>query len=119
MLGVTMYLNRDAVFDTLHAIADIAPSGSTVIFDYLDTDAFVPEKASKRMQFAIENIQQRLGESLIAAFDPSALAEALTRVGLRLHENLSPIDIEERYYQGRTDGYHACEHVHFAWAVVG
>lgn len=116
-LGVTMYLSREAVFATLRDIADIAPAGSTVIFDYMDTDAFVPERAAKRVQVMLEGVR-RLGEPMKAGFDPSTLAVDLARLGLRLHEDLSPPDIDGRYFQGRTDGYHACEHVHFAWAVV-
>lgn len=116
-LGVTYYLTRDAVFATLRAIAAVAPAGSTVIFDYFDNDAFVRERAAKRVQFMVDAFAQS-DEPLITGFDPFTLAEDLARSGLRLHENLSPTDIEERYFQGRTDGYYAFEHVHFARAVV-
>jgi len=116
-LGVTYYLPRDAVFATLRTIADIAPAGSTVVFDYLDTDAFVPGRAAKRIKVLMERVRQ-LGESMKAGFDPSTLAADLSRLGLRLREDLIPTDIEERYFQGRTDGYHAYKHTHFAWAVV-
>jgi O-methyltransferase involved in polyketide biosynthesis len=116
-LGVTYYLSREAVFTTLCAIAGIAPPGSTVIFDYLDTDAFVLQKAAKNVRVMMETVQ-RLGEPMMTGFDPDTLAADLAAIGLDLHENLSPGDIEERYYQGRIDGYHACEHVHLAKAVV-
>lgn len=116
-LGVTMYLNLESVFATLSAIVDIAPAGSTVIFDYLDTDAYIPEKAAKRVQVMMEDVR-RLGEPMIAGFDPAAIAKDLAHIGLRLKDNLSPSDIQERYFQGRTDGYYACEHVHIARAVV-
>jgi len=116
-LGVTYYLTRDAVFTTLRAMADIAPAGSAVIFDYLDTDAFIPEKAAKRVQLMLGEAQF-LGEPMKTGFDPSTLAADLTSLGLRLHEDLSPPDIQERYFQERMDGYRACEHVHFARAVV-
>jgi hypothetical protein len=53
-----------------------------------------------------------------AGFDPLALAADLKQFGLNLRENLSPSDIEDRYFQGRSDLYHAFEHVHFARAVV-
>ena len=33
-------------------------------------------------------------------------------------EDLSPADIQSRFFAGRADGYHACEQAHFAWAVV-
>ena len=117
-MGVTYYLPREVVFTTLRTIADVAPADSTVIFDYMDTDAFVPERAAKRMQMAMDKCRQ-WGEPLITGFDPSTLAADIARSGLRLHENFSPNDIEKRYFHGRTDGYYACEHVHFAWAVVG
>ncbi len=51
-------------------------------------------------------------------FNPSNLAEELANLGFSLQENLNPTDIEEHYFKGRTDGYHAREHVHFACAVI-
>jgi methyltransferase (TIGR00027 family) len=116
-LGVTIYLTRAEVFNTLRTIAGIAPAGSAIIFDYLDTDAFIPGKASKQVQLMRE-IVRKVGEPLKGGFNPAALAADLAGTGLLLHENLSPSDIEERYFQGRTDGYHAFEHIHFAHAVV-
>ena len=116
-LGVTMYLTRDVVFDTLRTFADVAPAGSIVIFDYIDTDAFVPERVAKRLQVEMDYLRQ-VGEPLITGFNPSTLALELARLGLRLHENLSPTDIEKRYFQGGKSGYYPCEHVYIAWAVV-
>lgn len=116
-LGVTYYLPRDVVFDTLRSIARIAPTGSSLIFDYLEPDAFLPKKAAPRMQ-RMQAAAQRSGEPMITGLDPSTLAADLASVGLRLRENLSPSDIEEQYFHGRTDGFHAFEHVHFAQAVV-
>jgi methyltransferase (TIGR00027 family) len=116
-LGVTYYLTRDEVFATLRSITDIAPAGSTVVFDYLDTNAFVPEKSSQQMQKKLTFLR-KIGEPMITGFNPSTLAEDLARLGYRLHENLTPADIEERYFKGRMDGYHAQEHVHLACATV-
>ncbi len=114
-LGVTYYLPRETVFDTLRTVAGIAPKGSTVIFDYLDTDAFDPAKVAPRAQWFLLSA---VGEKMKSGFDPSTLSIDLAALGLRLKENLSPSDIEERYFQGRTDNYHALEHAHFACAVV-
>ncbi len=116
-LGVTYYLTRDVVFATLRAITEVAAAGSTIMFDYFDTDAFVPERAATRMQ-RMQAIVRQAGEPIQMGFDPSTLAGDLAALGLRLHEDLGPSDIERRYFQGRTDGYRAFEHVHFAWAVV-
>lgn len=116
-LGVTYYLPREAVFATLHAIADIAPNGSKVIFDYYDTEAYIPEKASPRVQIGLKVVQQ-MGEPMKAGFDPLTLAADLAPLGLRVQEDLSPWDIQFRYFMGRTDHYHALEHAHIA-CVVG
>jgi methyltransferase (TIGR00027 family) len=116
-LGVTYYLTREALWSTFGAIAASAPAGSSIIFDYLDTEAFIPERAARRVSIMRE-IVQRVGEPMITGFDPSTLANDLARVGLRLIEDLSPADIQERFFAGRADGYHACEQAHYAWAVV-
>jgi methyltransferase (TIGR00027 family) len=116
-LGVTYFLTRDEVFKTLRYITKIAPVDSTLVFDYFDTDAFIPEKSSPQMQKSLEYLR-KIGEPMITGFNPSTLGEELASLGFRLHENLSPVNIEERYFQGRTDGYHAYEHGHFACAVV-
>ncbi len=116
-LGVTYYLERDVVLKTLKTIASITPKGSTVVFDYMDADTFSPEKAAKRIQL-LQAGARRVGEPMKTGFDPLTLADDLHRLGLTLEENLSPADIEKRYFQGRTDRYHAFEHVHFARATI-
>ena len=116
-LGVTYYLSREAVSATWGAIAEVAPAGSPVVFDYLDTDAFVPEKAAKRVQFMME-IVRKVGEPMLTGFDPDTLASDLACLGLCLKEDLGASEIQERLFAGRQDGYHASEHAHFAWAVV-
>jgi methyltransferase (TIGR00027 family) len=116
-MGVTYYLARDAILDTWRAITEVAPPGSVVIFDYLDADAFVPGRVSRRVEIMIE-IVQRVGEPMVTGFDPDTLAADLSSQGLRLQENLSPATIQDRFFKERTDGYHACEHAHFACAVV-
>jgi methyltransferase (TIGR00027 family) len=117
-LGVTYYLDRDAVSDTLRGIAEVAHPGSKVVFDYLDNDAFIPGRTARRVQIGMEYMR-KMGKPMITGLAPSALAADLARLGLCLREHLSPADIEERYFSGRTDGYHAYEHMHLAEAVVG
>ena len=56
--GVTPYLTQEEVFATLRSITEIAPADSTIVFDYLDTDAFIPEKSSPQMQKILEYLQK-------------------------------------------------------------
>lgn len=114
-LGVTYYLTHDEVAGTFRDVARIAAPGSCVVFDYLDRVAYDERLASPRVRRMIEGVRQ-LGEPMLSGFDPHTLEEELTRVGLTLTEDLSPMDIQARYFMGRTDHYRACEHVHFALA---
>jgi methyltransferase (TIGR00027 family) len=114
--GVTPYLPQKDVLATLRFIADVAPVGSSLVFDYIDTDAFIPEKLSPQMRELLEYLS-KIGEPLESnGFNPSNLAEELASLGFRLYEDLSPTDIEGRYLQERTYGHY--EHGHFACAVV-
>lgn len=116
-MGVTYYLTPSEVFNTLRTVADISPKGSTVIFDYMDTDAFNNSKVAPRVQMMIWSAGS-VGEKMKTGFDPSTLFKGLAALGLHLKENLSPSEIEERYFRERTDNYHAVEHAHFAFAMV-
>jgi methyltransferase (TIGR00027 family) len=116
-LGVTYYLPVNVIQSTWRVISEMAPAGSALIFDYLDADAFIPGRVAKKVK-VMKEIVQRIGEPMITGFDPAILAADLARQGLSLHENLSPDDIQNRFFEGRADGYHACEQAHFAMAVV-
>jgi methyltransferase (TIGR00027 family) len=116
-LGVTYYLTREVVLDTLRDVAGIALPGGAIVFDYMDADAFRPERAAKRVQL-LQAIARQVGEPMQTGFDPIELAAELDRAGFRLEEDLDPAAIEARYFQHRSDEYHAFEHVHFARAVV-
>jgi methyltransferase (TIGR00027 family) len=116
-LGVTYYLTREAVFATLRAITELAPQGSTIVFDFMDADAFVPERVAIRVQ-RMQAVARMVGEPMITGLDPVALPDDLQKLGLELREDLDPSAIQARYFQGRQDAYRAFEHVHFARAIV-
>lgn len=116
-LGVTQYLSRETGFETLRSIAGASAAGSIIIFDYYDTDAFDPEKAAKRVQ-VIRKSTRDIGEPINNGFNPAALADDLIPLGLHLLENMNPAEIQKLYFQARTDGYYASEHVHYARAAV-
>lgn len=61
---------------------------------------------------------RNIGEPMITGFKPSTLANNIISLKFHLKEDLNSADIEERYFQGRTDGYHASKHGHFACATV-
>jgi methyltransferase (TIGR00027 family) len=116
-LGVSYYLPKDVVLGTLQSIARFTARGSTIVFDYMDEDAFLVERAAKRTQL-MHQIARMVGEPMRTGFDPRGLSDQLELLGLRLQENLGPLEINARYFQGRSDRYRAFEHVHFARVIV-
>lgn len=115
--GVTFYLPCEAVFATLRSIAEAAPAGSQVIFDYMDHAAFNLETAGKRIRL-MQQIASMVGEPIQTGFDPRRLGDELALAGFDLIETLSPDQIEACYFLNRADDYHAFEYVHFARATV-
>lgn len=116
-LGVTSYLSHTAIQHTWQAISQGAPTGSQLVFDYLDADAFTADKSSARVRQMLESVRD-VGEPMRAGLDPSTLDNALSASGLRLIEDLGPDEVQQRYFEGRTDGFRAGDHSHLVWARV-
>jgi methyltransferase (TIGR00027 family) len=116
-LGVTYYLSRRVVLDTLAEIATASAPGTRVVFDFFDALAFTPGRIAPRMQ-RMQAATQRSGHPMITGFEPGALRGELEARGLALEEALTPEEIQARCFAGRTDGLRAFEHVHFAVARV-
>lgn len=117
-LGVTYYLPREAVFSTLKDIAGFASPGSQIVFDYLDSMAFIPDKAAERVKMMLM-MAQGVGETMNMGFIPESIAEELNGIGFKVVEHLHPSDIQKRYFHNRNDNYHACEQAHLVSAMVG
>lgn len=116
-LGVTLYLSKESIFSTLENISKISESGSSIIFDYIDTDAFIPEKASPNIRRTIE-IVKRIGEPIESGLNPLELEKDFLNIGFELKENISPEEIDKRYFSNRNDRYYAAEHMHYAYAKI-
>ncbi len=112
-LGVTFYLSKEVVAATLQAVAAVSAPGSTLVFDYIDGDALHPLKAGRRMRL-MQYIVRQSGEPIKTGFAPDELAGLLASHGFRLVQNPGPAEIEALYFSGRSDDYHAADHVHFA-----
>lgn len=101
-LGVTMYLERDTVLNTLKSIGSCAPGGG-VAFDYV-----VPRESlrwTRRFVFdAVARRVRRAGEPFRTFFDSGDLVGELARAGFHSIENLGAAEINARYFSGRTDG---------------
>lgn len=104
-LGVTYYLSREAVRETLNHLAGITCPGSEIVLDYLAETDSIPEK-ERSLAIRMKNYVGRLGEPMITSFDP-ARVERDFNVGenWEVVRNDSPADQQKRYVEGRSDVY--------------
>lgn len=116
-LGVTYYLTKDEILNTLKAIVNISPKGSSVVFDYPDNNIFNPNKTTKRVRNMVE-LARCSGEPMKSGFEYHELESNLEEAGLLIYEHLTPGDIENMFFKKRKDNYHAFENINYALAVV-
>ena len=104
-LGVTYYLSRDAIQDTLNKVSGITCPGSEIVFDYLAEANSIPED-ERTLAVRMKNYVGKLGEPMITSFDP---ARTETDFNIDGHwdvvRNDSPADQHRRYVEGRSDVY--------------
>jgi methyltransferase (TIGR00027 family) len=114
-LGVTVYLTREANLATLKSLASSAPSGSELVFTYVDERAFEAQSQSFR------ELQQRvaaIGEPFLSGFDPAALPANLAACGLELIEDLNGRDVAARYDRSGDKSLEQSPFSHIALARV-
>jgi methyltransferase (TIGR00027 family) len=101
-LGVTMYLARETVMDTLQFVASGVPGGG-VVFDYM-----VPREtlswAGQLVHTALSRRVANAGEPFQTFFAPSELRAELETMGFHSIENLGATEINSRYFASRVDG---------------
>jgi len=102
MLGVIVYLTRDAAMGTLRFVASL-PSGSDIVFDYAMPPSALGEGDRKVHDDTTRPLVTR-GEPWLSYFTPPTLAADLRGVGFTRVEDLGPDEIHDRYFKGRTDG---------------
>jgi methyltransferase (TIGR00027 family) len=113
--GVTYYLTREAISNTLKSIRAVAALGSEIVMDYYDSAVFLPENQSPVVR-ALFTRAQNFGEPFISGFDPRTLAEELAALGFEVLEDLDHEAQEARYFAGRADGLRPVQLAHFAHA---
>jgi methyltransferase (TIGR00027 family) len=101
-LGVTMYLEEEAILSTLRFIASLAP-GSGVVFDYAVLPSLLSPTERKAMEFLAARVAE-YGEPWKTYLDPASLTGMLRTLGFSEVEDLGPEQLNARYLSGRKDG---------------
>lgn len=100
-LGVTQYLTESAVRETLKFVVSM-PEGSAIVFDY----TISPSLLNPRARDAFDRLAHRValaGEPFQTFFGPSVIERDLKSMGFTQIEDLSPEEMNSRYFRGRSD----------------
>jgi len=100
-LGVSMYLTREAIVDTLRFVASL-PRGSGIVFDY----AVASESLGFLRRMIAGALLRRVasvGEPWKTFFEPRQLAKELTALGFEHIEDFGAAELNARFFAGRSD----------------
>ena len=101
-LGVTQYLTRPTIDDTLRFVAGL-PAPSTIVLTYvLSDDALTNDDRTRKRRFAER--AALLAEPWVTFFRPEELSARLHDLGLSRAFPLTPDEANARYFAGRRDG---------------
>lgn len=115
-LGVTLYLTKEAVFDTLRFVASL-PKGSAIVFDYLMPDSMLNPFERVIREFIREQVVG-LGEPWKSNFDPAELQEKVIDLGFASLKIFRGDELNLRYLARRKDGLQTSPSVRIASAKV-
>ncbi|WP_230958951.1 hypothetical protein [Burkholderia stagnalis] len=98
-----MYLEDDAILNTLRFIASCA-AGSAVVFDYVVTPSLLAPMERLGMELVRAKVAEG-GEPWKTYFDPASLADTIRLLGFGEANNVSPESLNDRYLAERKDGF--------------
>jgi methyltransferase (TIGR00027 family) len=96
-LGVLMYLTEAATDDLFSFLGGFPPGSELVL-------TFSPEGERSEAHRRLERLVAEVGEPMQSHVSEEALAAQLQRVGFHQVHFVAPVEIADRYLQGRADG---------------
>ncbi|MCG3088916.1 class I SAM-dependent methyltransferase [Sporosarcina cyprini] len=115
LLGVSYYLKKEEIAELLKALFADVPAGSSIVFDYADEQLFREKGRSNRVQQMVQ-LASATGEPMKSCFSFEELERLLEETGLLIYEHLSPVDIQEQFFENRSDELSAFETIHYVHA---
>jgi methyltransferase (TIGR00027 family) len=112
-LGVMPYLSREAIFQTLESVVAASAPGSEIVFDYRVSKEFVEPEDISFVETG-DNSSAQGGEPKRSWFNPLTLPDEISVLGFDLIESLTPKQLWERYFVGRSDIGRPASHQHYA-----
>ncbi|MDX8570304.1 class I SAM-dependent methyltransferase [Elizabethkingia sp. HX QKY] len=100
--GVTLYLTRSAIKETLQHMVSLAAGSVVAISFYLPVELL--EKEDQPMQEMANKGAQQAGTPFISFFSPEEVIAIAKESGLNNTNLVSTEDIKDLYFKNRTDG---------------
>lgn len=100
--GVTMYLTREAIMDTLRLVAQCAP-GSAIAFTYVPVEA-EQDDCGREYLGMMSSVAAATGEPFRSLLTGDEAEELVRSAGLAVVEHPTRDELAERYFAGRPDG---------------
>lgn len=111
-LGVSYYLYRDEIENTLKSLRQIMADGSTIVFDYADAGLFTSKV--RRVQNMVA-MAKAGGEEMKSSFDFMSAELMMSDLGFLVYEHLTPKDIQAQVI--KNGSIKAFEHINYIQAV--
>jgi methyltransferase (TIGR00027 family) len=117
-LGVTQYLPRDVVLNTLREIASATAPGTELVVQFIVPAATLsPEEGN--LVTAAAAAAASMGEPWLSFFDPEDLETNMTEIGFEQIVHFGSEEATERYLLGRSDGLRLPDYFRMIKACVG
>ncbi|MDF2859125.1 MAG: hypothetical protein K0Q87_4976 [Neobacillus sp.] len=115
-LGVSYYLTKEENANLINKLFSKVPEGSSIVFDFADEKLFEEKGISNRVQNMVQ-MAAATGEQMKSCFTYNEMEKMLENAGLLIYEHLSPLSINNQFFQNRTDYLSAFETIHYIHAV--
>jgi methyltransferase (TIGR00027 family) len=115
-LGVTMYLNENAIDTVLRTIA-LFPSESEIVFTFSQPPDSLSGQESD-FHSSLSKIVAGAGEPFVSYFTPATIDSKLRQAGFKTIAFLSNEEAEERYLSGRPTDLHIPRRSAIAYALL-
>ena len=99
--GVTLYLTKDAITQTLHKIAQLAPGSKIAIAFYLPLELLDIE--DQPMQEIANKGAAASGTPFVSFFSPDEVVMLAEEAGLKEIQTVSTADMRDKYFKNRID----------------
>jgi len=101
--GVTLYLTRDAIADTLHQMATLAMGSTLAMTFYLPMELM--DEEDRPLQQIAEKGARESGTPFISFFAPNEILALAKEAGFKERRIISSKDFEKYYFTNRTDNF--------------